>query len=96
VAATKINAPLQGWRARLPAVARHLLAILWPALFAVAALSGVFLVAGSLILVFFFGLNNAALFLNSFYITLVSLILTVVLAPFYDQREVEQATISAA
>lgn len=87
LAGTGIDAPLSGWRKRLSGGARQTLAMLWPVLFAVAAASGAFLVAGSLILVFFFGLNNAALFLNTFYVTLLSLFMTVLLTPFYDRRD---------
>lgn len=90
LAGTKINAPLSGWRSRLPRNLRRILAASWPLLFLVAAASGFFLVVGSLILVFFFGLNNATLFLNTFYVTLLSLLVTVLLAPFYDSREDEQ------
>jgi hypothetical protein len=85
-AGTGINAPLSGWRSRLSATTRRFLAAVWPALFVVAAISGSFLVVGSLILVFFFGVNNAALFLNTFYLTVVSLLLTVLTAPLYDAR----------
>jgi hypothetical protein len=94
-AGTTIDRPLSGWRQRVPAVVRRLLVTLWPALFGVAALSGVFLVLGSLILVFFFDLNNAALFLNTFYVTVVSLLLTTLLAPFRDQRHRRQARMAA-
>ena len=59
---------------------------MWPWFFGLAAVSGTFLVAGSLILVFLFGLNNAALFLNAFYLTVLSLLLTVLAAPAYDQQ----------
>ena len=87
VAGSAIGIPLAGWRCRLPLNARHSLATLWPWLFAVAAISGSFLVVGSLILVFFFGLNNADLFLNTFYITVLSLLLTVLIAPLFDSRQ---------
>jgi hypothetical protein len=90
VARTAIGAPLSGWRSRLPLGAQHFLAALWPWLFAVAAISGFFLVVGSLILVYFFGLNDADLFLNTFYFTVLSLLLTVLLAPLFDNRQRER------
>lgn len=90
VAGTGINAPLAGWRRRLPAGWRHFLAALWPLLFLVAAISGLFLVIGSLILVYVFDLDNAELFLNTFYVTVFSLLLTVLAAPLYDHRADEQ------
>ena len=82
--------PLSGWRRRLFGSARRPLVALWPLTFAVAAVSGSFLVVGSLVLVFLFGVNNAALFLNTFYLTVFSLLLTVLLAPFYDHGRAEQ------
>lgn len=90
IAGTGIGKPLGGWRNRLPPSARQLLVSLWPLLFVVAAVSGAFLVVGSLILVFFFDVNNAALFLNTFYVTLLSLLLTVLVAPLFDNRRREQ------
>lgn len=90
VAGTGIGAPLSGWRSRLPLNARHILAALWPWLFAVAIISGSFLVVGSLILVFFFGLDDADLFLNTFYFTVLSLLLTVLVAPLFDSQKRER------
>jgi len=83
-AGSRIGKPLGGWRGRLSLSARRLLAVLWPLFFAASAVSGLFLVVGSLILVFFFGVNNAAFFLNLFYVTFLSLLLTVLTAPFCD------------
>lgn len=94
LAGTKINVPLSGWRSHLPGNTQRLLATLWPLSFTVATLSGSFLVVGSLILVFFFGLNNAALFLNTFYFTVLSLLLTVLLAPLYDNQESQQMAVA--
>ncbi len=91
VAGMGIGKPLGGWRGRLAVSARQWLVGLWPLLFVVAAVSGTFLVVGSLILVFFFDVNNAALFLNTFYVTLLSLLLTVLTVPFYDNPKREQA-----
>lgn len=90
VAGTGINAPTVGWRARLAANGRRFLVRLWPWIFGIAAVSGTFLVVGSVILVYFFGLNNADLFLNTFYLTVLSLLLTVLLAPAYDIQSRER------
>lgn len=84
-----INAPLTGWRSRLPANVQQLLAKLWPWVFGAAAVSGTFLVVGSVILVYVFGLNNDDLFLNSFYFTVLALILTVFTTPVYDNQNSE-------
>ncbi len=88
-AGTGINAPLTGWRSRLSANVQHLLAKLWPWAFGAAAISGTFLVVGSVILVYVFGLNNDDLFLNSFYFTVLALILTVFMTPVYDNQTSE-------
>lgn len=88
-AGTGINAPLTGWRSRLSANVQHLLAKLWPWAFGAAAISGTFLVVGSVILVYVFGLNNDDLFLNSFYFTVLALILTVFMTPVYDNQNSE-------
>ena len=58
IAGAGINAPLTWWRSHLPADFRRFLAGLWPWVFGICALSGVLLVVGSVILVYFFGLNN--------------------------------------
>lgn len=88
-AGTGINALLTGWRSRLSANVQHLLAKLWPWAFGAAAISGTFLVVGSVILVYVFGLNNDDLFLNSFYFTVLALILTVFMTPVYDNQNSE-------
>lgn len=90
VAGGGIHAPLAGWRRRIPEGLRHFLAALWPLLFLSAAISGSFLVIGSLILVYVFDVDNAELFLNTFYVTVLCLLLTVLTAPLYDHREDEQ------
>lgn len=95
VAGTQINSQLSGWRNRLPPTARGFFKAVWPLLFIIASLSGSFLVVGSLILIFFVGLDNAALFLNTFYLTVASLLLTVMLAPFYDKPDAEPVLLSA-
>ena len=84
VAGTGIRSPLTGWRKRLPVNVRHFLAILWPWVFGACAISGVFLVVGSVILVYFFGLNNPDLFSNSFYSVILSLPLTILTGVAYD------------
>jgi hypothetical protein len=93
VAGTSINAPLTGWRQRLPINTRDFLTKLWPWAFGIAAISGTFLVVGSVILVFFFGLNNPNLFLNTFYLTVLSLLLTVLVTPVYDEQKTERTVL---
>jgi hypothetical protein len=70
------------------------LARVWPLLFAVASVSGSLLVVGSLILVYFFGVDNADLFLNLFYLTVLSLLFTVLLSPVYERQKHEQRSLA--
>ena len=53
------------------------------------ALNGVFLVLGFVTLVYGFGLNAPQLFVDSFFVAVVSLLVTIVLGVAYDiqQRE---------
>jgi len=90
VAGTQSGEPQRGWHRRLPAGGQRLLARLWPFVFGVAAVAGTFLVIGSLILVYLFGVDNADLFLNTFYVTVLSLAFTVLAAPAYDGRVAER------
>jgi hypothetical protein len=91
VAGTGIHASSPGLRMRLFGDNGRYAAILWPWLFATAAVSGIFLVIGSLILVFFFGLDNDQLFLNTFYLTILSLFFTVLMTPAYDSHHAGEA-----
>ncbi|MDT8307874.1 MAG: hypothetical protein RRC07_18220 [Anaerolineae bacterium] len=88
VAGTRLGAPRSD--RRWP----RILAKLWPVTFIVAASAGTFLVIGSLILVFIFGVDNDELFLNSFYLTVLSLLLTVLLAPAYDAADTDRVAIA--
>lgn len=85
---TGINAPSIWWRKRLSANLQRFLATLWPWIFAITLINGVFLVIGSVILVYFFDLNNPDLFTNSFFFAVVSLFLTIFTGVVYDiQRD---------
>lgn len=63
---------------------RRLLARTWPPLFAVAVANGLFLVLGSLILVYTIDLNMPTLFEFSFYISVLLQLLLLLAAPAYD------------
>lgn len=92
VAGTRIGAPL-GWsRAHLPARVRRILAYLWPWVFGVALINGVFLFVGAIILVYSFGLGDQALYLNSFFFAVVLLLLTVLTGVAYDLQRSEGVT----
>jgi hypothetical protein len=84
VAGLGINAPFTWWRKHLPVNVRRFLAKLWPWVFGVAAINGAFLVVGSVILVYFFGVNNPDLFSNSFFFVVLSLPLTILTGVAYD------------
>lgn len=88
MAGTGIKAPSIWWRKRLSANLQRFLATLWPWIFAITVINGVFLVIGSVILLYFFDLNNPDLFTNSFFFVVVSLLLTIFTGVAYDiQRD---------
>jgi hypothetical protein len=84
IAGTSINAPLRWWRARLSGSTGRFLAKLWPWVFGVALINGVFLFVGAIILVYFFGWGNEDVYLNSFFFAVVSLLLTIITGVAYD------------
>jgi hypothetical protein len=84
VAGTGIEAPSTWWRKHLSDNLRRFLATLWPWIFGIAVINGVFLVIGSLILVYFFDLNNPNLFMNSFFFSILSLLLMIFTGVAYD------------
>ncbi len=79
-----INSPLIWWRKHLSINLQLFLAKLWPWLFGIAVINGVFLVFGSLILVYFFNLNNPNLWTNSFIFSLLLLLLVIFTGRAYD------------
>lgn len=84
LAGAGIGSPLIWWRKRLARNIRAGLAALWPWIFGITVVNGVFLVIGSVILVFFFDLNNPDLFTNSFYLAVVLLTLTIATGCAYE------------
>jgi hypothetical protein len=90
VAGLGIGAPYPWWRSHLPGGVRRVLARLWPWIFGVCALNGVFLVIGSVILVYVVGLNNPDLFVGSFFFAVLSLLLTILAGVAYDIQHREQ------
>ena len=84
VAGLGINAPYTWWRRHLPVSIRRFLGTLWPRIFGIAVINGVFLVVGSVILVYFFDLNNPDLFSNSFFFAVLSLLLCILTGIAYD------------
>ena len=83
VAGLGINAR-RWWGTRLPINIQHFLAKSWPWIFGICLVNSVFLVVGSIILVYFFDLNNPDLFVNSFFFAIVSLLLSIFTGAAYD------------
>jgi hypothetical protein len=79
-----INTSHMWWRTHLPANVRRVLAQVWPWVFGVSVINGVFLVVGSVILVYVFALNAPDLFVNSFFLAIVSLLLSILTGVAYD------------
>ena len=92
VAGTGINARLTWWRSHLPVNFRQFLAKLWPWVFGLCAVSGVLLVIGSVILVYFFDVNNPDFFTNNFYFTVLALIITILTGVAYDIQVKEEGS----
>lgn len=94
IAGTGIESPATGERTRLPDTVRRFLAPLWPWVFAVSVINGVFLMIGAIILIYFFDVGSEEVFLNSFYFAVVSLLLTIVTGRAYDLQASERSSLS--
>lgn len=90
VAGFGITSSFTFWRKRLPVSIRRFFARLWPWVFSVCAANGMFLVIGSVILVYLFDLNNPDLFVYSFFFAVLSLVLTILTGVAYDIQKSEQ------
>ncbi len=86
VAGLGIGSRHSWWRAHVPINIQRALARLWPWTFGACAINGVFLVIGSVILVFFLNLNNPELFVYSFLLAVLLLLLTIVTGVAYDLK----------
>ena len=75
------------WGTRLPINLQHFLAKSWPWIFGICLVNSVFLVVGSIILVYFFDLNNPELFVYSFLFAIVSLLLSIITGAAYDVQK---------
>jgi len=91
VAEMGMGRPAEWWRERLPAGVWRALGGSWPWVFGVAVVNGVFLVVGSVVLVYAFDVNNPDLFVMSFFFSVVSLGLTVLVGRAYDLARGEAA-----
>jgi hypothetical protein len=96
IAATAINSPLTWWRRNLPTFLTRFLAGLFPWVFGICALNGLFLFLGAIILIAILNIGNASLFLNSFFIATLSFPLMIVTGIAFDIRSREmQAAVPA-
>jgi hypothetical protein len=84
VAGLGINARFGWWRKWLSGGLGRVLARLWPWIFGICLANGVFLVIGSVILVYAIDLNAPDLFLFSFYFAALSLPVAIVTGIAYD------------
>lgn len=93
-AGRSIGPGLEHWRGRLTGRPRNLLASAWPWVYGVAAANGVFLFIVSLVLLFVFDFEDAALLLWSFYFAVVLLVFTSYCAIANDLRRGEGSSSS--
>ena len=78
VAALKLDSPHPWWQAHISRGTLRLLATLWPWAFGISVINGLFLFIGSLILVYAIDFNHSNLFLGSFFVLIVSLMIATV------------------
>jgi hypothetical protein len=94
VAATRINAPLTWWRARLSMNARHFLAKVWPWSFVAGVIAWLCVFPGSLLLDYVVGLSNPSLMIMLLTFSAFALLLLTIMTGFsYDlqrQRDARQ------
>lgn len=84
IAGTGINVSHGWWRKHLSVNMRRVLASLWPWVFGACAINGLFLVLGSVVFVYLFGLNQPDLFVASFFAAVVLLVLSILTGIAHD------------
>lgn len=89
-----IEAPHPWVRRSIPGSVIQPLAALWPWLYAVSATTGAFVFIGSLILVYISDANYATVVLNSFYLMILSMILTIAAGVAHQSTRGEPAPLS--
>jgi hypothetical protein len=85
-----INAPYTWWRTHLHAKVQRFLAALWPWVFGVCLINGVFLIIGHVIGVVIFGMTNSAVFLNSFFLAVLLLFFSILTGVAYDIQLIQK------
>jgi len=82
--ATRINAPLTWWRTHLPVGLRRFLGKLWPWSFATCIIAWLLLFPGSILLDYFFGVDNPNVIYTFIFSAFGSLLLTIVAGLAHD------------
>lgn len=95
LAGMAINSPHPWWRTHVPLSIRHIFARLWPWVFGVAVVNGLFLFIGSLILVYWFDFDNADAVLMSFLLAVVFMLLCGVTGVAYDMQGQDQGDLAS-
>ena len=83
---TQINSPLTWWRTHLPAGLRDFLAKLWPWSFAVCIAAFLYLLPGSILLDYFFGVGSPLMVAVFAFTAIGSLLLTIVAGFAYNSQ----------
>ena len=96
ISGTEIHAPHGWWRKHLSVNFQHVLASLWPWVFSLCTINGLFLVLGSVILVGLLGLNQPDLFVASFFAAVVLLLLTIFTGIARDIQALDYRTLRHA
>lgn len=94
-AATRIEAPLGWWRARLSSGLRHLLGGLWPWFLGACLIAWLAMFPGVALLGYFFGLNDSNLVMALALCMLGSLLLTI-MAGFAHDAQIDTGSLPAA
>ncbi len=85
-----VGAQFTWWRMHISPGLLHLLAGVWPWIFGFCFINGLLLFIGSLVLVCVFGMNRPDFFLNNFFLTVLSLLLSIISGVAHDIRRAEQ------
>jgi len=94
VPASKINAPLTWWRARLSDGARRALAALWPWLLAIALTAWLLLFPGTNIAAYYYGVDDAGLVAAIILAAFGTLFLTILTALARDAERVQRSPVA--
>ena len=89
-----INAPYTWWRTHLHVKVRRFLAQLWPWVFGVCVINGVFLVLGHAIFAYLLAQDYSGVFVNSFFFAVLSLLISIFTGLHMISRSVSEVLLS--